>query len=106
MARRSRFVSPEVAEVLHRQEGRPPSPWARYSAPFVEEIPVAGVPHEFAHGLGEVPDGYLVLFTVGGTVQATNPVTWTDQVASLIASDANTTVKVIWITTREEPRNG
>lgn len=104
-ARRSRFVSPEVAEVLHRQEGRPPAPWARYSAPLTVHFPAADTPREIAHELQQVPDGYLVILSVGGTVQAENPINWTDQLAVLRASQNNTVARVIFVTTREEPHD-
>lgn len=106
MARRSRFVDPAVAEVLHREERRPAAPWAQYSAPIDVHFPGASTARGVAHGLGTVPDGYLVLFSLGGEVHAANPITWTDQLAFLIASDANTVARVIFVTTREEPSDG
>lgn len=106
MARRSRFVDPAVAEVLHRQEGRPPAPWARYSAPIDVHFPAADTPREVAHGLGEVPDGYLVLWALVGDVNAENLTTWTDELAFLRADAANTRARIIFVTTREEPRDG
>lgn len=77
----------------------------RAFGPVLEVLGVnAGDPMAIAHGLGRVPDGYLVLMTIGGQVQATQVTGWTDQLAYLVADTDNTRARVVFVAV-EEVRN-
>lgn len=62
------------------------------------EFPVATTNRDIAHGLGAIPDGYHVLLSSGGVVQAADVHVWTDRVCWFQASANYTRARIVFFT--------
>lgn len=77
----------------------------RLEGPVVEVFfAAAGDAAAIAHGLGRVPDGYVVLMTIGGHVAATRVTEWTADLVWLVADADNTRARVYFVAV-DEVRN-
>jgi len=64
-------------------------------------FPAANTRRDIPHGLGVVPDGYLVVLQNGGVIIATDVHLWTTEAAWLQASAANTIARVVFFALQE-----
>jgi hypothetical protein len=103
VAQRDRFVDQDTAEALKRQQGEFRPFWRDYSRPVRVFFPAANVTRQVAHGLGTVPDGFLVVLSTVGRVIGVTPELWTNDLALLSGNLANTRAVLIFFTLREEP---
>jgi len=70
--------------------------------PVLEVVfPAANTPRDLAHGLGVVPDGYLVVLQSRGMIYAVDVDRWTTEVAWLQASVAQTRARVLFYRLQE-----
>jgi hypothetical protein len=99
-----RFTPQGTAEAIERTRQELVSPIVKYG-PVVEVLcAVAGDPAAIAHGLGRVPDGYLVLRSIGGHVSDAQITAWTSELAWVVADTNNTRARLMFVAT-EEVRN-
>lgn len=101
-----RFTDPDVARAADTLEQRLMTPIEKWGPPLEVLLPVAGTAGAVEHGLGEIPDGLLVLLVLGGNVRAHNYTRWTTTTAWLVADANNTRARVCFITTRKDVSNG
>ncbi|HYE85055.1 MAG TPA: hypothetical protein VEA16_01780 [Vicinamibacterales bacterium] len=76
-------------------------PFAARSKVFEVFFPTSADVRDVAHGMGETPDGVLVLTQIGGYVLSATQHLWTRDVALLQASANNTRALVMFFTLRE-----
>lgn len=89
------------SEALARAQAGQPQ-FLRAHGPALEvKFPAALTRRDVAHGLGVVPDGYLLARQVGGFVRAIDVHLWTADRAYLEADTAGTRAVVMFFTFRE-----
>lgn len=78
--------------------------WGGYGKPLILTFPTMGVAYEFQHGLGVIPDGYLIVFADADII-AEPGVRWSQSIATLRAGADNAHAIVIFYTLSEAPTN-
>ncbi len=101
-----RFNDAATARAVDRVAQELASPFAQVGPALEVFLPAVGDEAAVEHGLGCIPDGYLLLLTVGGTVQAARPDAWTETTAYLVADANNVRVRLMFVQCRKEIRNG
>jgi len=76
--------------------------WAAYSRPLRVTFPDMNVQRDIEHGLGVIPDGFLVVYA-DAEIAAEPGVLWTQDFAYLRAGAVNARAVVVFYTLREEP---
>lgn len=103
MAQRNRFLEQDEAEALKRQETVLRPFWRMFARPVrVHFASATGAMRQVAHGLGVVPDGFLIVQATGAIASVT-PDKWTSDVALLSAPVQDTRAVLIFFTLREVP---
>jgi hypothetical protein len=93
MSQAERFLTPEVAEGLHRLRDEVPAPYVARSALFEIAFPASATRRDVQHGMGAIPTGFVSIGAQGGNVQLFDVATWTNELAFLSADAANTRVR-------------
>lgn len=75
--------------------------WEETSRPIRIRFPAASVSRDVRHGLGVVPDGYI-LVQADALIHAAPGVPWTPEVAYLQTDQADARATVIFYTLRQE----
>lgn len=98
-----RFAGRESAEATDRvrQEMKALTAVDQCSASFDVLCQVAGDAVAIRHGLGRVPDGYLIFLEVGGHVMATRVLEWTTDLAFVVADTDNTRVRLAFVALKD-----
>lgn len=100
-----RYLDKPEAEGLKRARAERPEGFALVG-PWLElPFPASGTPRDIQHGLGAVPNGYEVIFQIGGSVRASSVTSWTTELAFLQADAANTRAIVRFVRTGKDPIN-
>lgn len=103
MTTRARALDADVNDALARLEGELRPPWTYPTAVAVDvTFPAADVPRHVVHGLGAVPDGFLVLLGTG-PVYALTPELWTEEMALVTSPVANTFARLWFLQLRQTP---
>lgn len=101
-----RFTDPGTARATDRVVDAVVTAIDTWGDPIEVLLPVSGTRVTVAHGLGRIPDGVLVLLSLGGNVRATDYSRWTTTAATLVADANNTRARVIFVTTRKAALHG
>lgn len=78
--------------------------WRFLGRPVTMVFPVAATMTEVLHGLGEIPDGW-VLISADANVRRTPGVQWTKDLAFMQVDQSNAVVTLAFGVLREEPLN-
>lgn len=97
-----RFVDQEVTKALARLRSEMPAIWARLSRPLRITLPVAGATRDVVHGLGETPEGFVVVWT-DAPIYAVPGLAWTRDLAYLTSAANNVHAIVLFYTLKEAP---
>lgn len=100
---RQRFVEDaSVNDALVDLESRLRPFWATLGPALEVTCAAAGASRQVLHGLGAVPDGYLVHLATGA-LYAVTPERWTEDLAFLTAPVANTFARVQFYLLADRP---
>ena len=78
--------------------------WDAVSRAVSVRFPAANTPRDIVHGLGVVPDGYLILRADANVIAVPGRI-WTRDLAYLQAGTAGARATLLFVTLREAPRN-
>jgi len=95
-----RGVDARVGPVIGRLRDEALPYWAVYGPPVEVTFELANTKADIVHGLGDVPDGYHVVWA-DGLVHAEPGVQWTKDLAYLRATAVYVHATVIFFTLRE-----
>lgn len=79
-------------------------PFRFVSRPIAVTFKAANADTDVLHGLAEIPDGFIVLNSIG-VITRSPLVTWTKDLVSLRSSVANNEAIVIFVVLKEAPLN-
>jgi hypothetical protein len=96
-----RFLERETANAIDRVRRELATAFTAFG-PVVEVFcAVAGNRAAVSHGLGRVPDGYLVVLELGGQVLGVDVTQWTTELAFVVSTQNNTRARLTFVVAQE-----